>query len=43
MLSAFSAAGYDLQAMALNDFAYGTTRLVSDANMGSGPSLAPTC
>ncbi|WP_294843355.1 GH25 family lysozyme [uncultured Gemmiger sp.] len=40
MLSAFSAAGYDLQAMALNDFAYGTTRLVSDANMGSGPSLA---
>ena len=40
MLSAFSAAGYDLQGMALNDFAYGTTRLVSDANMGSGPSLA---
>lgn len=40
MLSAFSAAGYDLQAMALNDFAYGTTRLLSDANMGSGPSLA---
>lgn len=26
--------------MALTDFAYGTTRLVSDANMGSGPSLA---
>ncbi len=40
MLSAFSAAGYDLHAMALTDFAYGTTRLVSDANMGSGPSLA---
>ena len=40
MLSAFSAAGYDLQAMALEDFAYGTTRLLSDANMGSGPSLA---
>ena len=40
MLSAFSAAGYDLQTMALDDFAYGTTRLVSDANMGSGPSLA---
>lgn len=40
MLSAFSAAGYDLHAMALSDFAYGTTRLVSDANMGSGPSLA---
>ena len=40
MLSAFSAAGYDLQAMGLNDFAYGTTRLVSDANLGSGPSLA---
>ncbi|WP_455500076.1 GH25 family lysozyme [Gemmiger sp.] len=40
MLSSFSAAGYDLQAMALNDFAYGTTRLLSDANMGSGPSLA---
>lgn len=39
MLSAFSAAGYDLHAMALSDFAYGTTRLVS-ANMGSGPSLA---
>ena len=40
MLSGFSAAGYDLQAMALDDFAYGTSRLVSDANMGSGPSLA---
>ena len=40
MLSSFSAAGYDLQAMALQDFAYGTTRLLSDANMGSGPSLA---
>ena len=40
MLPAFSAAGYDLHAMALTDFAYGTTRLVSDANMGSGPSLA---
>ena len=40
MLSAFSAAGYALHAMALTDFAYGTTRLVSDANMGSGPSLA---
>ena len=39
MLSGFSAAGYDLQAMALDDFAYGTSRLVSDANMGSGPSL----
>ena len=40
MLSGFSAAGYDLQTMALDDFAYGTSRLVSDANMGSGPSLA---
>ena len=40
MLSGFSAAGYDLQAMALDDFAYGTSRLVSDVNMGSGPSLA---
>ena len=40
MLSGFSVAGYDLQTMALDDFAYGTSRLVSDANMGSGPSLA---
>lgn len=40
MVFGFSAAGYDLQAMALDDFAYGTSRLVSDANMGSGPSLA---
>lgn len=43
MLSAFSAAGYDLHAMALTDFAYGTTRLVSDANMGSGRRWRPTC
>ena len=40
MMSGFSAAGYDMQAIALNDLAYGTTRLVSDANMASGSSLA---
>ena len=40
MLSAFSAAGYALHAMALTDFASGTTRLVSDAYRGSGSALA---
>ena len=40
MLSSFSAAGYDLQAFGAEDLAYGIARLRSDANMGSGPSLA---
>ena len=40
MLSSFSAAGYDLQAFGAEDLAYGISRLRSDANMGSGPSLA---
>lgn len=40
MLSSFSAAGYDLQAFGAQDLAYGIDRLRSDANMGSGPSLA---
>jgi 2',3'-cyclic-nucleotide 2'-phosphodiesterase (5'-nucleotidase family) len=40
MLSSFSAAGYDLQAFGAEDLAYGISRLRSDANMGSGPSLS---
>ena len=40
MLSAFSGAGYDLQAFGAGDLAYGIARLRSDANMAAGPSLA---
>lgn len=40
MMSAFSAAGYDLQAVSLWDMAYGNSRLLSDANMAAGPTLA---
>ena len=40
MFSAFSAAGYDLQAIGAEDLAFGIERLRSDANMASGPSLA---
>lgn len=40
MMSAFSAAGYDLQAVSLWDMAYGNSRLLSDANMAAGPTIA---
>ena len=40
MLSAFSAAGYDLYAFGAQDLAYGIERLRSDANMGAGYALA---
>ena len=42
MTSAFNAAGYDLQIFDAADLAYGTERLVEDAAVTSGPSLAST-
>ena len=40
MLSAFNAAGYDLQAFNAADLAFGPERLIEDAMVTSGPSLA---
>jgi len=40
MTSAFSSAGYDLQAIGAQDLAYGLSRLLSDANTAAGPCLA---
>ena len=42
MLSAFDAAGYDLQAFNAEDLAFGAERLLEDAMVTSGPSLATT-
>lgn len=40
MTSAFSAAGYDLQAVAAADLAFGIQRLRSDVAVAAGPTLA---
>ena len=40
MTSAFNAAGYDLQIFGAEDLAFGAERLIEDAGVTSGPSLA---
>lgn len=40
MTSAFSAAGYDLQAFDAGDLAFGAQRLLADVNTAAGPALA---